>query len=361
MVTATKAAPRARLSRDELAAALGAYQQAGLSRDDLRQMYHWCALGRALDLRAFQLHRQGRAPFILSCKGQETAQVSFTWPLRPGKDIIAPYYRDVVACFRMGMTAYDVMLSILAKAEDPASAGRQTPGHFSSREHRIISRGSPVASQLLWAAGAAYAAKLRGEDTVAMTMFGEGASAAGDTHEAMNFAGIYSLPLIFVCENNGYAISTPRSKEMAIDRLAARAEAYGFRGVTVDGSDVVGCYAAARDAYTRAQRGEGPTLIECLVDRLGAHSSEDEQRRYRSQEEIDALNEADCLVNFRANLTSQTIFSEEELATIDGEVKQEIEDATQRASRAPDPLPADALEQVYGARNESLKTWPSSI
>ncbi len=307
MVTAT-GSPR--LGREELTQSLRRYEQAGLAKADLRQMYHWCALGRALDLRAFQLHRQGRAPFILSCAGQETAQAAVTWPLRPGRDVLAPYYRDVVACFRMGMTAYDIMLSILAKAEYPASGGRQTPGHFSSREHLILSRGSPVASQLLWAAGVAYAAKLRHEDTVAMAMFGEGASAAGDAHEAMNFAGIHKLPVIFVCENNGYAISTPQRKEIPLGRVADRAAAYDFPGVTVDGSDVVAVVRAAREAVERAQGGDGPTLIECLVDRLGAHSSEDEQRRYRSQEEIDSLGALDGLANFRASLQDGGIMGE---------------------------------------------------
>lgn len=350
-----------RASRADLGASLSGYEHAGLSRQDLIQIYRWCALGRALDQRAFQLHRQGRAPFILSCAGQETAQAAVTWPLHPDRDILAPYYRDVVACFRMGMTAYDIMLSVLAKAEDPASGARQTPGHFSSKQHHILSRGSPVASQLVWAAGAAYAAKLKGDQTVAMAMFGEGASAAGDTHEAMNFAGIHHLPIVFVCENNGYAISTPQRKEMAIDRVALRAEAYGFGGVTVDGADIVACYAAARDAVERARHGDGPTLVECLVDRLGAHSTEDEQRRYRSQEEIDALADADGIAHLRANLVERRILSEEEVQQVDGEVRREIDDATQRASRAADPQPEAALEHVYGVRNESLKPWPNSI
>lgn len=358
MPTATKTT---RADRAKLAASLAKYRDAGLTRDALQQMYYWCALGRALDVRAFQLHRQGRAPFILSCAGQETAQAAVTWPLKPGHDILAPYYRDVVACFRMGMTVYDIMLSILAKANDPASGARQTPGHFSSREHQIISRGSPVASHLLWAAGAAYAAQLKQEDIVAMACFGEGASAAGDAHEAMNFASIYELPVIFVCENNAYAISTPQSKEMAIRRVSDRAKGYGFPGVTVDGSDIVAAFEAAREAVVRARAGNGPTLIECLVDRLGSHSSEDDMRRYRSQEEIDALKDADCLAHFRANLIQEGILNEGELMAIDADVRNEIDDATQRASRAADPEPEAALEQVYGVRNESLKTWPSSI
>src|SRR5205807_1954075 len=175
--------------------------------------------------------RQGRAPFIISCAGHEAAQIGVSWPLKPKHDWLAPYYRDVVLCMRMGMTALDLMLSVLAKPADPASGGKQTPGHFSDSRLNITSGGSPVAAQMVRGAGVAYALKMDGGDKVLMTCYGEGAGSEGDAHEAFNFASIYKLPEIFVCENNGFAISTPMRKEYAIEHVAQRAVAYGFPGV----------------------------------------------------------------------------------------------------------------------------------
>src|SRR5258708_10357502 len=173
----------------------------------------------------------------------------------------------------MGVTPLDLMLSVLAKAADPASGGKQTPGHFSDTRLNITSGGSPVAAQLVRVAGVAYALKMDGTDKVLMTCYGEGAGSEGDAHEAFNFAAIYRLPEVFVCENNGFAISTPFRKEYAIEYVAQRAAGYGFPGVTVDGRDPVTCYVVASEAIARALAGERPTLIECLADRLGAHSS----------------------------------------------------------------------------------------
>src|SRR5437868_2389050 len=153
--------------------------------------------------------------------------------------------------------------------------------------------------------GAAFALKMDRTDKVVMTCYGEGAGSEGDAHEAFNFAAIYRLPEIFVMQNNGFAISTPYSKEYALEHGAQRAAGYGFPGVTLDGRDPVTAYHVAKQAVARARAGEGPTLIECLVDRLGAHSSEDDQRRYRSQEELDQLAENDCLQQFRQRLLTE--------------------------------------------------------
>src|SRR5207302_9380929 len=159
--------------------------------------------------------------------------------------------------------------------------------------------GPAVAASMVRGAAVAVALKMDGSDKGLLTCYGVGAGAEGDAHEAFNFAAIYKLPEVFVCENNGFAISTPFNKEYAIDHVAQRAAAYGFPGVTVDGRDPVTCYFVAQDAIARARAGQGPTLIECLVDRLGAHSSEDDQRRYRTQEEIDQLAKNDCLERFK--------------------------------------------------------------
>jgi len=314
----------------------------------LREWFHLMLLGRQIDLRCQVLNRQGRAPFILSGAGHEAAQVGVAWPLKPKYDWISPYYRDVVFNFRMGVTPLDVMLSVLAKPDDPASGGKQTPGHFSDRRLNIISGGSPLATQMVHGAGVAYALKMDGTDKVVMTCYGEGAGAEGDAHEAFNFAAIYKLPEIFVCQNNGFAISTPFRKEYAIQFAAQRAAGYGFPGVTFDGRDPVTAYHVSKQAVARARSGEGPTLIEALVDRLGAHSSEDDQRRYRTAEELQELAGNDCLEKFRKRLLDENVLTAQQVTELEEQVKEEVSAATRQALDARDAEAEEALTNVYG-------------
>ncbi len=324
-----------------------AWRDTDLDENILTEWFHYILLGRQIDYRFQVLNRQGRAPFIISCAGHEAAQIGVSWPLKPKYDWLAPYYRDVVLCMRMGMTPLDLMLSVLAKSSDPASGGKQTPGHFSDARLNITSGGSPVATQMVRGAGVAYTLKMDGTDKVLMTCYGEGAGAEGDAHEAFNFAAIYKLPEVFVCENNGFAISTPFQKEYAIQHVAQRAVGYGFPGVTVDGRDPVTCYAVAKEAVAQARAGGGPTLIECIVDRLGAHSSEDDQRRYRTQEEIELLAENDCLERFKKRLIEEGVLTAKQVAELEEDVKEEVTTATKTGMDAADPQPEDALTNVY--------------
>jgi 2-oxoisovalerate dehydrogenase E1 component len=323
------------------------WRDTDLEEKTLLEWFYLMLLGRQIDYRCQVLNRQGRAPFIISCAGHEAAQIGVAWPLKPKYDWISPYYRDVVLCFRMGLTPLDLMLSVLAKPDDPASGGKQTPGHFSDSSLNIISGGSPLATQMVHGAGVAYALKMDGTDKVVMTSYGEGAGSEGDAHEAFNFAAIYKLPEIFVCQNNGFAISVPFDKEYAIKYAAQRAAGYGFPGITLDGRDPVTCYHVAKQAVARARAGGGPTLIECLVDRLGAHSSEDDQRRYRSQEELDQLAANDGLERFKKNLTEARILDKGTLAEYEERVKDEVTKATRQGLDSPDAKPEDALTNVY--------------
>jgi 2-oxoisovalerate dehydrogenase E1 component len=324
-----------------------AWRDTDLDEKTLKEWFNYMLLGRQIDYRFQVLNRQGRAPFIISCAGHEAAQIGVSWPLKPKYDWLAPYYRDVVLCMRMGMTPLDLMLAVLAKSADPSSGGKQTPGHFSDSRLNITSGGSPVATQMVRGAGVAYALKMDGTDKVLLTAYGEGAGSEGDAHEAFNFAAIYKLPEIFVCENNGFAISTPFRKEYAIEYVAQRAAGYGFPGVTVDGRDPVTCYVVSKEAVARARAGDGPTLIECLVDRLGAHSSEDDQRRYRSQDEIELLAQNDCLERFRKRLLEEGVLSAKEITEYEERVKEEVTKATRDGMESPDPKPEDALTNVY--------------
>jgi 2-oxoisovalerate dehydrogenase E1 component alpha subunit len=250
----------------------------------------------------------------------------------------------------VGMTPRDLMLGLLAKAADPSSGGRQMPSHFGHAGLRIVSGSSPVATQIPHAAGIALASKLRGEKDATIVYFGDGATSKGDFHEGLNFAGVHRLPVVFFCENNGYAISVPLKKQMAIAQVSQRAAGYGFPGVTVDGNDALAVYAASKEALRRARAGEGPTLIEAVVQRLVPHSSDDDQRRYRSQEEIEAGKLADPVPQFKAYLEEQGLLTAEQNEEINKRVAKEVDDATDFAEKSPYPEPEEALTRVYGSR-----------
>jgi 2-oxoisovalerate dehydrogenase E1 component alpha subunit len=245
---------------------------------------------------------------------------------------VAPYYRDIALTLVLGMTPKDHILSGLQRADDPNSGGRQMPAHYGCRRLNIISTGSSIGTQLIHATGIALASRMRGEDAVTLTSIGEGGTSEGDFHEALNFAATKKLAVIFLVENNGFAISVPWQKQMPTQDVADRAKGYGIPGVVVDGSDAIACYAVAREAVKRARRGDGPTLVEAKVLRLTSHSSDDDQRRYRSREELDADKERDSLLRFKATL--------------------ELDRATEEAEVAPLPAPDTAMLHVYAEEGD---------
>jgi 2-oxoisovalerate dehydrogenase E1 component alpha subunit len=319
----------------------------GLTDDDLIGMYHLVALSRALDERMWILNRAGRIPFVISGQGHEGAQVGIAWAFQKGHDWIAPFYRSIATCLTFGMSARDIMTAQYATASDPSSGGRQMPGHYGSHEHNLVSVSSPVATQLLHAVGIALAAKIRKTGQVAMASMGEGSSNQGDVHEGLNFAAIHKLPFVFVVENNGYAISVPAAMQVSVPNVADRAPGYGIPGVIVDGVDVLACYAAARDAVTRARAGEGPTLIEAKVTRLTGHSSDDQQTKYRSEDELTAERGRDPLPGFREQLRDAGILTDEVEARLAAEITADVDDATEYAETQPDPDPGTATRYVY--------------
>jgi 2-oxoisovalerate dehydrogenase E1 component alpha subunit len=320
---------------------------AGLTDADLLEMYRYVALARAVDERMWILNRAGRIPFVISGQGHEGAQVGIAWAFERGKDWIAPFYRSIATCLTFGMSARDIMTAQYATANDPSSGGRQMPGHYGSHEHNLVSVSSPVATQLLHAVGIALAAKIRKTGQVAMTSMGEGSSNQGDVHEGLNFAAIHKLPFIFVVENNGYAISVPLARQVAGSSVADRAAGYGIPGVVVDGNDVLACYVAARDAVARARAGEGPTLIEAMVHRLTAHSSDDQQTKYRSEEELAHERAKDCVPGFRTQLRGAGVLTDAIEDKLNAEIKGIVDEATEYAEAQADPDPATALRYVY--------------
>ncbi len=323
------------------------HAELGLSDEDVLAMYRAMLLARAVDERMWLMQRAGKIAFIISGQGHEGAQVATAWPMRPGQDWMAPFYRSIASAMTFGMTAEDIITAHLAKGDDVSSGGRQMPGHYGGAPYNIVSLSSPVGTQVLHAVGIAMGAWVKGDDVVAMTQFGEGTANQGEVHEAMNFAGVHRLPVIFVCENNGYAISVPLDRQVAGGSVAARAAGYGMPGVDVDGGDILGCYAAARDAHERARRGEGPTLIEARVVRLTSHSSDDDQRRYRDPAEVEALKELDPIPRFANHLRDVGVLTDEIEDRLRSEVKAEVNDASKRAEARPEPTSSDAHERVY--------------
>jgi 2-oxoisovalerate dehydrogenase E1 component alpha subunit len=310
-------------------------------------MYRTMVTARLVDEAAFRLNRQGKAPFVVPVSGHEGCQVGTAWALKRGRDIWLPYYRDVAVVLVAGMTPYEIFLGLFAKADDPSSGGRQMPSHWGSRRLGIISHSSPISSQIPHAAGVAYAIRYRGEDAVVGCWFGEGATSEGAWHEGLNFSAIHHLPVVWVCENNQYAISVAQKKQMAVDNVADRAAGYGFPGVVVDGNDVLACYGAMKTAVERAQAGDGPTLIEAKTYRFFPHTSDDDDRTYRTREEVEEAKHRDPLHLFEHYLRTHGILEKDRVEEIAAEIKADVDRQIDEAWSAPDPDPDSLLRHLY--------------
>ena len=319
-----------------------------LDHEQLIELYRCMALARAIDERLWQMNRQGLTHFAVPCAGHEGVGAAYAMALKPGHDFLAPHYRDMSALLAVGQGAVDIMLHALAKSGDPAGAGRQMFAHWGDRKRNIVTLSSPQPNHILHGVGIALASQLRHEDAVTVIAFGDGSSSKGDFHEGLNFAGIYKLPCVFICENNGFSISVPQSKQMAVHDVAIRAQGYGFEGIVVDGCDPVRVYEVSRAAVDKARSGGGPTLIETKVERLLPHTSNDDDTRYRSREELDRIRQQrDPVPLFRKRLLSEGVLSDELLARISAGIAAEVDEAQRSATAAPAPLPADTLKHVY--------------
>ncbi|SDC05326.1 branched-chain alpha-keto acid dehydrogenase E1 component [Shouchella lonarensis] len=305
-----------------------------LTDEMVRDMYETMLLARRIDERMWLLNRAGKIPFVISCQGQEAAQVGAAFALNRDEDYVLPYYRDMGVVLAFGMTAKDLMLSGFAKAEDPNSGGRQMPGHFGQKKNRIVTGSSPVTTQVPHAVGIALAARLEQKNIVALTTFGEGSSNQGDFHEGANFASVHKLPVIFMCENNKYAISVPIEKQLACKNVSDRAIGYGMHGVTVDGNDPLAVYEAVKAAAERGRKGEGPTLVETVSYRLTPHSSDDDDRAYRTREEVDAAKEKDAIHTFARYLLESGTATEAQLKEMDERIAKLVNEATEYAENA---------------------------
>lgn len=321
--------------------------QLGLDKEKLIQMYTNMLTARMYDERMLLMQRAGKINFHVSGVGQEVAQVAAAFALNRDEDYFLPYYRDYAFVLSVGMTVKELFLSAFAKAEDPNSGGRQMPGHFGHKKLRIVTGSSPVTTQVPHAVGFALASKMKNKKFASFVTFGEGSSNQGDFHEGLNFAGVHKLPVIFMCENNQYAISVPVHKQLG-GKVADRAIGYGFPGFQVDGNDVFAMYEAVSNARKRALNGEGPTLIEAMMYRISPHSTSDNDLAYRTKEEVDKHKELDGLPKFKQYLVEHQLWNEEEEAALRQTIKSILDEATAYAEKAPFPTPESVLDHVYG-------------
>ncbi|MEX2322274.1 MAG: thiamine pyrophosphate-dependent enzyme [Acidimicrobiia bacterium] len=338
------------------------HRDLGLSDEAVLHMYRLMVLARRVDDRMWALNRQGRAPFVVSSSGHEAAQVGTALALDQDRDWALPYYRDVAAALAIGMTAEELFLGVFSKAADPNSGGRQMPNHWSHRELRMFSHSSVIATQYPHAAGIAYELQRRGEPAVCMVWGGEGSTSEGDFHEALNFAVIRRLPVVFVIENNQYAISVPVAEEVA-GSLADRAGAYGMPAESIDGNDVFEVYRSASSAVERARTGGGPSFIEASTYRHYAHTSDDDDKLYRSAEEVEHWRRRDPIGILKQYLIEQRLLDQETEERLEGEVTAEVSKAVEVAEAADDPT--DPFSWVYAnpiendSPAESVEAAPS--
>ncbi|MBI4575294.1 MAG: pyruvate dehydrogenase (acetyl-transferring) E1 component subunit alpha [Planctomycetes bacterium] len=317
----------------------------GLSLAELKHLYRTMVRTRALDERGMNLQRQGRIAFYVPSTGQEAAHIGSAFALR-ADDWVFPSYREPGIALLRGAPVRELVLQLYGR-DLGRTRGRQMPNHFAFADLHLVSISSPIGTQIVQATGCAMAMRARGRDQVAMTWFGDGATSSNDFHVGLNFAGVYRAPVVFFCQNNGWAITLPVDRQTASTTLAVKAKAYGLPGVRVDGNDVRAVVTAARDAVDRARAGGGPTLIEAVTYRMGPHSTSDDPRRYRTEAECETWARRDPLERLRHDLEGQGAWTQAQEDEVRAAARDEVNTAVAEAEAAPSPDPRDLFEEVY--------------
>lgn len=319
----------------------------GLTDEQLVAMLWNMLLQRQIDNRGFQLNRQGKIPFALGSEGHEALQAGAAMAFVRGSDILVPYYRDLGLVLGVGITPLDLLTNMFAREAD-LSGGRQFPNHYTARDRGVLSISSIIAAHCTHAAGVAYALTYSGErGRVVLCSTGEGATSQGEWHEAVNFSAVHKLPIVFLVENNGWAISTPQSAQMAIVDVVDKAGGYGLPGLICDGTDPVATYRAMKVAMDRARGGGGPTLVEGKCYRFLSHSTDDDDRTYRDSEELARQRADDPIPKFERVLLEAGIIDDAGLAAIKTDVLKQTNDATDDAENMPYPSVDDMTTHVY--------------
>lgn len=318
----------------------------GLTHERLLDAYKTMCLSRALDIRIWTLNRQGKAAIAASAQGHEAAQVATVMATDPDRDRYLIYYRQLTATLMLGTTPTEMLMQFLAKEGEILSAARQFPLHGSHPRVDLFSFSNVVGTQLPQAVGVALADKMKGRDAVTISFFGDGAASQGDCHEAMNFAGIHKVPVVFLCENNRYAISVPLEQQMPVESIASRASAYGIPGVEVDGTDIVASYEAVKEAVDLARSGGGASLVEMRVERLLPHTTDDDHTRYRSADDIDRMRDLDPLPITEQMLRRHGILDDETDAEYKEIARKAVDDATDEVEALPFPQVSEMFRGV---------------
>ncbi len=311
-----------------------------IPEEDLLRLFDCMMQVRILDDRMMRLQRQGRLGFYMKSIGEEASHFA-VYALRQS-DWLFPSYREQGSWFWRGYTLEQFINQLFGNERDPVK-GRQMPVHHSANWLNTVSISSPVGTQIPQAVGTAHAAKIAGTDDVAMTYFGEGTSSTGEFHVGMNFAGVYKAPVVFVCRNNGYAISVPRERQTAAKTFASKAVGYGMPGVRVDGNDILAVIQVANEAVARARAGEGPTLIEALTYRRQGHSSSDDPSVYRDPNEPAEWEARDPVNRFRAYMKAQGLWSEK----LESDISEKHNDEITRLLAEVDKLAPPPLDSMF--------------
>jgi pyruvate dehydrogenase E1 component alpha subunit len=331
----------------------GAYRSTELPEQRLREIYELMLFTRLFDAQAVSLQRQGRIGFFVPSEGEEAAEVGSILAMAP-EDWIFPDYRGSGVMIGRGMSLDLLLAQLMANSQDP-SKGRSMPSHWGNRSLNVVSPSSPLCTQLPHAVGVGLAAKMKGQKTCAIGYFGDGGTSSNDFHSAMNFAAVFKTPTIFFCRNNGYAISVPLSRQTATSSLVVKASAYAVEGVQVDGNDVLAVYAATKRAVEKARSGGGPTFIEAVTYRLGAHSTSDDPTKYRDQSEVEAMRSRDPISRFRNFLGERGLWTEDDEARARKEIMERIKAAIGRAESVPRPSVRTIFDDVYSEQTPGLK------
>ncbi|HTW54871.1 MAG TPA: thiamine pyrophosphate-dependent dehydrogenase E1 component subunit alpha [Thermoplasmata archaeon] len=338
-----------------------AHEPAGgtLSSARFREAYRTMVLVRALDERCLALQRQGRIGFYAPHAGQEATLIGSALALEPD-DWVFPAYRELAVALVRGVPLGTIVDQLYGNARD-VTRGRQMPNHFAFRDQHFVSVSSPIGTQITQAVGAAMAAQRRKAPIAAITYFGDGATSSNDFHAGLNFAGVFNAPVVFLCQNNQWAISLPRARQTRSSTLAEKAEAYGLPGVVVDGNDLRAVYATVRSARERAVGGLGPTLIESQVYRFGPHSTSDDPHRYRPDSEVEAARGRDPLHLAKQVLLGEGLLDEATDVKLWEEARAAIAAAVTSAEAVPPPDPSTLFDDVFAVVPPGLEAERRSL
>jgi 2-oxoisovalerate dehydrogenase E1 component alpha subunit len=317
----------------------------GLSDQEVDYLYRQMVTTRQMDERLVQLQRQGRIGFHVGSQGEEASILGSAFAMAR-QDFLFPCYREFGAALMRGLPLQKFIDNMFGNANDTVQ-GRQMPNHTTCREVGWCSISSPVGTQITQAVGFAWAAKIRKESAAALVYFGDGATSSSDFHSGMNFAGVFKVPCVLLCRNNGWAISVPVERQTASKTFAEKAAAYGIPGVRVDGNDLFAMVSVTRRARERCERGEGATLIEAITYRMGGHSTSDDPKAYRGSDEVETWAARDPLERVRDYLTRKGLWDAARQSALIEEIDARFRDAVTIAERTPVPPLESMFDDVY--------------